>query len=137
MSHHACDSPSKVGKGEEPGCPRQYEYEEMHWADKSTPLLGRRNKRSASPNNSDDEEGTLSILPPPIKRAKTLKRGADDCQKSQGGTTASEMRTCSFSGKSVPSTELADDMSITAASFQNFVINSGKATAGVTTTVPV
>ena len=132
MSHHACDSPSKVGRvGGDDGdasCHRQ--YEEMHWADKSTPLLGRRNKRGASPNNSDDEEGTLSILPPPIKRAKTLKRS--------DAVSTSETRTCSFSGKSVPSTELADDMSITAASFQNnnLLINSGKTpAAGVTTTV--
>ena len=83
MSHHACDnSPSKVGTVKAVKDPQHYEYEEMHWADKSTPLLGRRNKRSTSPPNSDDEQdGTLSILPPPIKRAKTLKRGGD-CQKS-------------------------------------------------------
>merc|ERR1712038_1497635 len=46
----------------------QNENQELHWAEKSTPLLGRRSRRGASPNSDDEEEGTLSILPPPMKR---------------------------------------------------------------------
>lgn len=51
---------------------RKPENKELHWAEKSTPLLGRRSRRGASPNSDDDEDDTLNILPPPVKRSKTL-----------------------------------------------------------------
>ena len=111
MSHH--DSPTKRGSSKQ---------QDLHWADKSTPLLGRRNKRGASPL-SDDEDGTLAILPPPVKRCKTQNRGA--AFRAVASTKAtSEMRT-SFSGKS-PSTELPEvheDVSI-AASYHKVLAQS-------------
>ena len=61
MSHVAgCDSPADMPNAQQ----------DMHWAEKSTPLLGRRGKRNASPaDDSDDEDGTLAILPPAFKRS--------------------------------------------------------------------
>ena len=62
MSHDANESPAG----------RKNENKELHWAEKSTPLLGRRSRRGASPNSDVDEDDTLVILPPPVKRSKTL-----------------------------------------------------------------
>lgn len=102
LSHR--DSPTKRSSSKQ---------QDLHWNEKSTPLLGRRNKRGASPL-SDDEDGTLAILPPPVKRCKTQNRGAA-FRAIASTKAASEMRT-SFSGKS-PSTELPEvheDMSVAA-----------------------
>jgi hypothetical protein len=71
MSHDAgCGSPVK----------RSIVRQEVHWAEKSTPLLGRRGKRNSSPteddDDDDDEDGTLAILPLAVKRRNMTRSGA-------------------------------------------------------------
>ena len=107
----------------------------MHWAEKSTPLLGRRKKRRGVSPNSDDEEGTLSILSPAMKRAKIINKDSF-CQAFSKSRTTSEIDR-KLSGKS-PSTELpelTDDVSVTP-SYQNVKAsvsnNGGKATSSQT-----
>jgi len=95
MSHHANDCSTG----------RQHENQEIHWAEKSTPLLGRRSRRGASPISDEDDDGTLSILPPPVKRSKTLQRAAA-FKAYTTSAAASEVRT-SFESKAA-STELAE-----------------------------
>lgn len=111
MSHDAgCESPVE----------RPSAREEIHWAEHSTPLLGRRGKRNASPDNSDgnDEEDTLAILPPAFKRIKTSSRPVP--LKAFTKKAKSEMR-LSYSAKT-PSTELPDaqddNISVTASYYQ-------------------
>jgi len=49
------------------------EDEKLHWAEKSTPLLGR---RARSPIDNSDDEDSMSILPLAVKRRNiSLLRG--------------------------------------------------------------
>lgn len=112
MSYHACKSPTKVRNVSNEN------HQELYWAEKSTPLLGRRKKRRGVSPNSDDEEGTMSMLSQAMKRAKITKKDSF-CQAFNKSRATSEID-IKLSGKS-PSTqlpELTDDVSVTQ-SYQN------------------
>ena len=115
MSHDAaCDSPD-----ERPGASKEKQY----WAEHSTPLLGRRRNRNASPaaDDSDDEEGTLALLPPAVKKYKTSSRPVPLQAFVSKAKPEVRRNLLSYSGKS-PSTELPDaaddNISVTASYYK-------------------